>query len=48
MEEGYCDAMIMAAAGLQRLELDQYITEILEPRITSYNVCYTKLLRKLD
>ncbi|MFW6246503.1 MAG: hydroxymethylbilane synthase, partial [Tangfeifania sp.] len=24
MEEGHCDAMIMAAAGLQRLELDHY------------------------
>ncbi|HPF50669.1 MAG TPA: hydroxymethylbilane synthase [Draconibacterium sp.] len=33
MEEGYCDAMIMAAAGLQRLKLDQYITEILEPEV---------------
>ena len=31
MEEGYCDAMIMAAAGLQRLELDKYITEIISP-----------------
>ncbi|MEI7676742.1 MAG: hydroxymethylbilane synthase [Bacteroidales bacterium] len=31
MEEGYCDAMIMAAAGLQRLGLDRYITEIIEP-----------------
>lgn len=31
MEEGHCDAMIMAAAGLQRLGLDKYITEILEP-----------------
>ncbi len=31
MEDGYCDAMIMAAAGLQRLGLDNYITEILEP-----------------
>lgn len=29
MEEGYCDAMIMAAAGLKRLKLDSYITEIL-------------------
>ncbi len=29
MEEGHCDAMIMAAAGLQRLGLDEYITEIL-------------------
>ncbi|MGC9352438.1 MAG: hydroxymethylbilane synthase [Mariniphaga sp.] len=33
MEEGYCDAMIMAAAGLQRLELDNYITEIINPEI---------------
>ncbi|MFZ4456722.1 MAG: hydroxymethylbilane synthase [Bacteroidales bacterium] len=31
MEEGYCDAMIMAAAGLQRLGLESYITEIIEP-----------------
>lgn len=33
MEEGHCDAMIMAAAGLQRLGLDNYITEILEPDV---------------
>ena len=33
MEEGYCDAMIMAAAGLQRLGLDSYITEIIEPEV---------------
>jgi len=33
MEDGYCDAMIMAAAGLQRLGLDQYITEIIDPEI---------------
>ncbi len=33
MEEGHCDAMIMAAAGLQRLELDKYITEILDPDV---------------
>ncbi len=31
MEDGYCDGMIMATAGLQRLGLDRYITEILEP-----------------
>jgi hydroxymethylbilane synthase len=31
MEEGYCDATVMAAAGLQRLELDHYITEIINP-----------------
>ena len=33
MEDGYCDAMIMAAAGLQRLGLESYITEIIEPEI---------------
>ncbi len=31
MEEGYCDAIVMAAAGLIRLGLEKYITEILEP-----------------
>lgn len=33
MENGYCDAMIMAAAGLQRLGLEKYITEIIDPEI---------------
>lgn len=33
MEDGYCDAMIMAATGLQRLGLDKYISEIIEPEI---------------
>ncbi len=33
MEDGYCDAMIMAAAGLQRLNLEKYITEIIEPEV---------------
>jgi hydroxymethylbilane synthase len=33
MEEGYCDAMIMAAAGLQRLGLERYITEIIDPEV---------------
>ena len=33
MGEGYCDAMIMATAGLQRLELDEYITEIIDPEV---------------
>ena len=33
MEEGHCDAMIMAATGLQRLGLDKYITEILDPEV---------------
>ncbi|QIA07347.1 hydroxymethylbilane synthase [Draconibacterium halophilum] len=32
MNEGYCDAMIMAGAGLQRLEMDEAITEILDPK----------------
>ncbi len=31
MEEGYCDALIMAAAGLQRLGLNEYITQIIDP-----------------
>jgi hydroxymethylbilane synthase len=33
LEEGYCDAMIMAAAGFQRLKLDRYISEIIEPTV---------------
>ena len=33
MEDGYCDAMIMAAAGLQRLGLEKYITEIIDPQV---------------
>ncbi len=33
MEEGYCTAMIMAAAGLQRLGLQNKISEILDPEI---------------
>ncbi len=31
MEEGHCDALLMAAAGFQRLGLDDQISEILEP-----------------
>ena len=31
MDNGYCDAMIMAAAGLQRLNLDERIIEIIDP-----------------
>jgi hydroxymethylbilane synthase len=33
MQDGYCDAMIMAAAGLQRLGFDEHITQIIEPNI---------------
>ncbi|SMO85667.1 hydroxymethylbilane synthase [Saccharicrinis carchari] len=33
MEEGYCDAMVMAAAGLKRLGLEKYITQVLEPTV---------------
>lgn len=33
MEEGHCDAMIMAAAGLQRLEMSEHITEIFDPEV---------------
>jgi len=31
MENGHCDGMIMAAAGLQRLGFDAYISEIIAP-----------------
>ena len=31
MQEGYCDVMVMSAAGLERLEMNEYITEYLEP-----------------
>ncbi|MCD6202704.1 MAG: hydroxymethylbilane synthase [Bacteroidales bacterium] len=33
MKEGVCYAMVMAAAGLQRLKQDKYIREILDPSI---------------
>jgi hydroxymethylbilane synthase len=33
MQDGYCTAMVMAAAGLQRLGLDDSISEILEPEV---------------
>ena len=33
MQEGYCDVMIMAAAGLQRLEMDEYISELIDPEV---------------
>jgi len=33
MDEGYCDAMIMAAVGLQRLEMSDRITQILDTEI---------------
>jgi hydroxymethylbilane synthase len=33
MEDGYCDAMILAAAGLQRLNLEKYISEIIDPEV---------------
>ncbi len=33
MEEGYCDVMVMAAAGLQRLEMNEYISDIFEPEM---------------
>lgn len=33
MEEGYCDGMIMAAAGLQRLGLEKFISEIIDPTL---------------
>lgn len=33
MKNGYCTAMLMAAAGLQRLGMDEYISEILPEEI---------------
>jgi len=33
MEDGYCDAMIMAAAGMQRLDFGDQITEILDTNV---------------
>jgi hydroxymethylbilane synthase len=33
MQEGYCDAMVMAGAGLQRLEMQEYISELFEPEV---------------
>ncbi len=32
MHDGHCDAMVMAAAGLQRLGLDEHITHLLDPK----------------
>ena len=33
MEEGYCDVMVMAAVGLQRLEMGGYISDLFEPEV---------------
>lgn len=33
LKEGYCDILVMAAAGLQRLELDEYISELIDPEV---------------
>lgn len=33
MEEGYCTVMVMAAAGLQRLGMDNYIAELIDPSL---------------
>lgn len=33
MEEGYCTVMVMAGAGLQRLGMDQYISELIDPAL---------------
>lgn len=33
MEEGYCNAMVMAGAGLQRLEMGEYISELFDPEV---------------
>jgi len=33
MQEGYCSVMVMAAAGLQRLEMNEFISELIDPEI---------------
>lgn len=33
MEEGYCTVMVMAGAGLQRLGMDNYISELIDPAL---------------
>ena len=33
MQEGYCDVMVMAGAGLQRLEMGEYISELFDPEL---------------
>ncbi|HEY5511164.1 MAG TPA: hydroxymethylbilane synthase [Prolixibacteraceae bacterium] len=33
MEEGFCTAMVMAGAGLQRLGMDDYISELIDPSV---------------
>ncbi len=33
MQEGYCDVMVMAAAGLQRLEMGEFISELIDPEV---------------
>lgn len=33
MEEGYCTVMVMAGAGLQRLGMEEYISEMIDPTL---------------
>ncbi len=33
MQEGYCNVMVMAGAGLQRLEMEEYISELFDPEL---------------
>ncbi len=33
MQEGFCNVMVMAAAGLQRLEMDEFISELIDPEV---------------
>jgi hydroxymethylbilane synthase len=33
MEEGFCTVMVMAGAGLQRLGMDHYISELIDPSV---------------
>src|ERR1035437_3284068 len=33
MEDGYCDVMVMAAIGLQRLEMGNYVSDLFDPEL---------------
>ena len=33
MEDGYCDVMVMAAVGLQRLEMGNYVSDLFDPEL---------------
>ena len=41
----WLDALVGGAAKILKEHIYAAVESILQPRITSYNVCYTKLLR---